>query len=138
MIQGPELAEIEKEKESLKNELMDCIEKILKFPDKEKQWKKVMALVVESEKKLKGKYDEMERKLHDKEKEVEDRITSPLAQSSEQTIVQDMSHVRLKYLELTGLKNQNKTLENLALQREQEKKTWEAKSQAWAAKIQEL
>ena len=41
-------------------------------------------------------------------------------------------------LYLTGLKNQNKNLENLALQREQERKTWEAKSQAWKAKCQEL
>ena len=29
-------------------------------------------------------------------------------------------------------------MENLALQREQERKTWEAKSQAWEAKFQEL
>ena len=45
-----------------------------------------------------------------------------------------MPQVSLKDLELTGLKNQNKTLDNLALQREQEKRTWEAKSQAWEAK----
>ena len=36
------------------------------------------------------------------------------------------------------MKNKNKNLENLALQREQERKTWEAKSQAWEAKRQEL
>ena len=55
--------EIEKEKEGLKNELMDCKARLLKFVDKEKQWKNDIALVVESEKSLKGKYDEMERKL---------------------------------------------------------------------------
>ena len=37
LIQGPELDEIEKEKETLKNELTDCKEKLLKFADKEQQ-----------------------------------------------------------------------------------------------------
>ena len=49
-----------------------------------------------------------------------------------------MSQVSIKYLELTGLKNQNKTPENLLLQREQEIRTWEAKSKYWEAKCQEL
>ena len=49
-----------------------------------------------------------------------------------------MSQVSLKYLQLTSLKNQNKNIENLALQREQERKIWEAKSQSWEAKCQEL
>ena len=40
-----------------------------------------------------------------------------------------MSQVSLEEVQLTGLKNQNKNLENLALQREQERKTWEAKCQ---------
>ena len=97
-----------------------------------------MNLVVESENTLKQKYDEMERKLQEKEKELEGRITAPVDQSSEHTIVQAMSQVSLKYLELTWLKNQNKTLENIGLKREQEKKTWEAKSQAWEAKCQEM
>ena len=46
LIEGPELAKIEKEKECLKNELMDCKARLLKFVDKEKQWKKDIALVV--------------------------------------------------------------------------------------------
>ena len=37
-----------------------------------------------------------------------------------------------------GLKNQNKNMENLALKREQERKTLETKCQAWEAKCQEL
>ena len=40
-----------------------------------------------------------------------------------------MSHVSLKELELVGLKNQNKNLESLALKREQERKSQEAKCQ---------
>ena len=49
-----------------------------------------------------------------------------------------MSQVNHKYLQLNGFKNQNENLENLALQREQERKTWEAKIQAWEAKCWEL
>ena len=71
----------------MKNELTDCKAKLLKFVDKEKQWQKYMALLVESENNLKGKYDEMERRLHEKEKDIEEKIISPIAQSSEQTIV---------------------------------------------------
>ena len=89
LIQGPELSEIEKEKESLNNELTDCKDKLLKFVDKEKQWQKGMALVVESEKTMKEKFDEMERKLQEKEKELqakekelEIRIIPPTAESS--------------------------------------------------------
>ena len=63
LIEGPELAQIEKEKEGLKNELMDCKARLLKFADNEKQWQRDIDLVVEREKALKGKYDEMERKL---------------------------------------------------------------------------
>ena len=36
------------------------------------------------------------------------------------------------------MKKQNKTLENLALQREKEKKTWETKYKAWEGKCREL
>ena len=63
LLEGPELDEMEKEKEDLNIELLDCKAKLLKFVDKENQWKKDMTLVVESENTLKEKYDEMERKL---------------------------------------------------------------------------
>ena len=46
-----------------------------------------------------------------------------------------MSQVSLKYLELDGLKNQNKNMENLVMKSEQERKTWEAKSQDWESKL---
>ena len=81
-----------------------------------------MSLVVESEKTLKAKYDELQKKLQDKEKELESRIIPPSTKSSEQSIVQAMSQVSLKQLELVGLKKQNKNLESLDLKREQERK----------------
>ena len=40
-------------------ELTDCKDKLLKFTEKENQWKRDMSLVVESEKTLKDKYDEL-------------------------------------------------------------------------------
>ena len=58
-----------------------------------------MALVlVEIENTLQGKYDKIERKLQEKEKELEGRIIPPIAQSSEHTIVQAMSQVNLNNL----------------------------------------
>ena len=63
LIKGLELTEIKKEKEGLKNELTDYKAKLLKFTNKEKKWQKYMTLVVKSEKALKGKYEEIERKL---------------------------------------------------------------------------
>ena len=50
-----------------------------------------MTLVVESEKTLKEKHDEIERKLEEREKELENMIMIPAAQSGEQAIVQAMS-----------------------------------------------
>ena len=38
-----------------------------------------------------------------------------------------MSQVSLRNLEIIGLKKQNKNLDNLALKREEERKTWESK-----------
>ena len=86
-----------------------------------------MALVVESEKSTKEKFEEMERKLQEKEKELELRMIPPVAWSSEHGIVQAMSQVSLKELEITGLKNQNKNLEDIATKREQGRKTMENK-----------
>ena len=57
LIQGPELADIEKEKENLNNQLTDCQANLLKFADKENQWQKDTALVVESEKSMKEKLE---------------------------------------------------------------------------------
>ena len=112
LIHASKLDKIEKKKESLSSELTDCKVKLLIFAEKEKQWQKDMALVVESEKTMKEKIDEMERNLQEKEKELQDkekklelRIIPPTAESSEQTIIQAMSQVSLKYLKLTKLKN---------------------------------
>ena len=91
LLGGTELAEMEEEKENMKNELLECKAKLLQFADKEKQWQKDMDLVAKSEKILKGKHDEIERKLQEREKELEDRMVTLVAQSGEHAIVQAMS-----------------------------------------------
>ena len=50
LIEGHELAKIEKEKKGLKNELMYFKARFFKFADKGKQWKMDIGLEVESEK----------------------------------------------------------------------------------------
>ena len=83
--------------------------------------------MVESEKTLKGKYDELEKKLQEKEKELEVRIISPSVELGEKSIVRARSQVSLKELEIVGLRNQNNNLENISLKKEQERKAWEDK-----------
>ena len=68
LIQAFELTKIEKEKEDLNGELTDCKAKLLKFAEKEKKWEIDVSHVVESEKTLKDKYEELEKKLQEKEK----------------------------------------------------------------------
>ena len=102
----------------MNGELIDCKAKLLKFIEKEKQWKRDMSLVLESEKTLKAKYDELEKKLQEKEKELESRIIPPSTEFGEQTIVLAMPQVSLKELELVRLKNLNKNMEIMALKRE--------------------
>ena len=50
LIQTTELAEFEKEKETLSTELVDCKAKLLKLEEKEKQWEVDAKLLKESEK----------------------------------------------------------------------------------------
>ena len=55
------------------------------------------------------------------------RIIPPLARFSEQGITQALSQVSLKELEITGLKKQNKNLEDIVGKRELERKKLEDK-----------
>ena len=68
LIQATKLTEMEKEKETLTGELNDCKEKLLKFVEEKKNWERDMSLLVEIEKDLKDKHDELEKKLRGKEK----------------------------------------------------------------------
>ena len=57
-----------------------------------------MVLVVESEKDMKENFEEMERKLQEKENDLELRIIPHVVGSSEHGIVEAMSQVSLKEL----------------------------------------
>ena len=99
----------------------------MKFDEDKKQWERDMSLLVENEKDLKKKQEELEKELNEKGKEIELQIISNPTQVNIYYVVQDMSQVSLRDLEIIRLKNQNKNLENLALKREEERKTWENK-----------
>ena len=88
-----------------------------------------MTLIVESEKVLKSKSEEMERKLQEKERELQEKgkelekgVIPPITELGEFSIVQALAQVSLKELELTRLKQKNKNLEVLAMERECERK----------------
>ena len=49
-----------------------------------------------------------------------------------------MSQVSLIDMEITGLKNHNKNLEDIAIKREQERKAWESKCKEMADKNNKL
>ena len=97
--------------------------KIVKFVDKEKKWQEDMTSSGKNEKKWKEIHDEIERKLQGGEREVEEKMVAPVAQIGEQTIVEAMSQVILKDVELRGLRHQNKVLEDMVVQTEQDRKS---------------
>ena len=55
LIQDSELSELEKERENLNDKLTYFYTQLLKLVEKEKQWRRDMSLIVESEKSLKVK-----------------------------------------------------------------------------------
>ena len=55
------------------------------------------------------------------------QIVPPPQQINEESIVQEMSQVSLRDLEIVGMKNQNKNLENAAMKKEDERKDMENK-----------
>ena len=93
---------------------------------------------MESDKALKAKADDLEKKLQEKEKELKKGIVPPITEPSAFSIVQALEKVSLKELELTGLKHQNKNLEGLAVERERERKDWEVKRVELQAKNEKL
>lgn len=56
----------------------------------------------------------MEKELNEKAKEPEVKIVPPPTQASANYVIQAISQVSLRDLEIVGLKNQNKNLENLS------------------------
>ena len=129
LIQTFELIEFEKEKETLSTELSDCKSKLLKIEEKEKHWEIDAKLLIENEKDLRTKLATREKESQEKYEEVKNQSTVPSVETDATSLSKAMSQVKLKYEELTGLKQQNKNLEEVTLKREQEKKKVEEKCQ---------
>ena len=101
---------------------MDCKAKLLKLEDKEKQWDKEAKILKESEEHLKVKLAAKERELQEKGEAVENPTTLPSVGIDTASLSNAMSKVKLRDVELTGLKQQNKNLEDMASKKEEEKK----------------
>ena len=106
----------------------------MKFIEKEKKLQNDMTLIVGSEKALKTKEYEMEKRLQEKEQELQEKekqlekeFNPPITEPGEFSIVPTIAQVIMKELEMIGLKHQNNNLKGLALERERERKSWEAK-----------
>ena len=97
-----------------------------------------MSLLVENEKSLNKKQAEFEKELNEKTKDIKVQIVPPPAQTSADSVTQNMSQVSLRDIEIVGLKNQNKNLENATLKKEEERKAWENKCKVISDKNDKL
>ena len=95
---------------------------MLKFEEKDKQWEKDAGLWAEKEKDFETKHEELWKELKEKDKEQQVPFISSSIQSGTNSLSQAMSQVSLKALEVTGLKKQNKNLEDIAEKKEHERK----------------
>ena len=91
LIQTSKLKELEKQKEDLNTELIDCKARLLNFEEKEKQWEKDAGLWVEKEKDFETKQAELENELKKKNKEKQVQVISPSEQSGADSLSQAMS-----------------------------------------------
>ena len=57
----------------MNDKLIDYQAQLLKFIEREKQWKKAMSLIGESEKALKAKAYDLKKKLQEKERELQEK-----------------------------------------------------------------
>ena len=119
LIQNSELTEFDREKEALSTELIDCKVKLLKLEEKERQWEKEVKFQKESEEDLKATLASKEKELQEKCEEVENPAIIPNVETDTTSLSNAMLHVKLKDVELTGLKQQNKNLEDMDLKKEE-------------------
>ena len=117
LIQTYELTEIEKEKEALNTELIDCKDKLLKFEEKEKDWEKDAKILIENEKDLKAKLATKEKELQEKCEEIKNQFIFPSIEADATSLFEAMSQVKLKDVELIVLKQQNQNLEKISLKK---------------------
>ena len=105
----------------MNTKLINCRARLLKFEEKEKQWERDAGLWAEKEKYFETKQAELEKELKElkeKDKEQQVPVVSSSVQSGTYSLSQAMSQVILKALEITGLKKQNKNLEDMVVKKE--------------------
>ena len=104
LIHTSDLTEFEKEKEVLNIELIDCKARLLKLEEKERQWEKETKLLKESEEGLKFKLATQEKELQEKGEVMEISAIVPNTKTNTASLASAMSQVKLRDVELTGLK----------------------------------
>ena len=104
LAQIDELAEFEKEKETLKDELIDCKAKLLKLEEKERQWEVDTKLLKESEKELKAKLVAKEKKRQEKCREAATQSVNVAGEVDTNSLSKEISQRGLKDTDLTKLK----------------------------------
>ena len=122
LIHSSELREFEKEKEVLNTDLTDCKARLLKLEEKERQWENETKLLTESEEGLKVKLASQEKELQEKGEVMEIPAIMPNVEIDTASLSNSMSQVKLRDVEIIGLKQQNKNLEDIASEREEERK----------------
>ena len=118
--------------------MIDCKSRFLKLEEKEKKWEKDAELWAKKEKDFETKQAELEKGLKEKNKDQQVQVIWPSVQSSAYSLSLAMSQVSLRYLEITGLKNQNKILEDIVEKREHERKKFEYKCKELVEKNNKL
>ena len=93
----------------------------------EKSEKMKKFLLVEEVKVLKEKQFILEKQIENKKKQLDVQLIQPITHSNEESVAQAMSQVSLKELEVVGLRNQNKNMEDANLKKEEESKIVENK-----------
>ena len=98
------MTEFEKEREDLNTELTDCKAILLKLKEKEIQWEKETNLLKESEDVMKVKLATKEKELQEKGEVMEISTIVPNTETDTAFLASAMSQLKLRDVELTGLK----------------------------------
>ena len=110
LTQASELTVLEKQKDSLSQELNDRMEKMLKFVEEQGNWAKERDFLIAKIDVLNQNQIILEKERGEEEKKKQYEIGQPSVETSKKGIVQVMSQVSLKEEEIKGLKVENHKL----------------------------
>ena len=110
----------------------------MKLEEKEKQSEKGDKLLKESKEDLKARLAIKENELQEKGEVVEILAIIPTIETDTTSLSNAMSQVNLRDVELTGLKQQNKNLEDVASKKKEEKRKLIERCQEFLEQIAKL